>query len=255
MPEVTSKTLRNELEPVKRTKIYAEVASQIQRLISEGRVKPGDRLPPERELAEIFGVSRTSVRDAIRVLEMQGLVEPRQGEGTLVRQDPADGVIATLADSLAASKGFTADLFDMRRILEPPLARVAALRATGEDIVALEEILDAQEVRVRADEVAIAEDTAFHYRLAQVSKNQVIPKVMDVIMDLLAESRARSLQGIKRAEKSLEGHRQILEAVKHRDGQEAAERMRAHIEEIEVVLFPSRLSGGNTEPRGSGPGH
>jgi GntR family transcriptional repressor for pyruvate dehydrogenase complex len=243
MPQAVPKILRNELEPVKRTKIYSEVASQLQRLIADGRVKPGDRLPPERELAEIFGVSRTSVRDAIRVLEMQGLVEPRQGEGTLVRQYPVDGVITTLADALAASKDFTADLFDMRRILEPPLARIAALRATSEDIVALEEILNAQAARVRADEVAIAEDTAFHYRLAQVSKNQVIPKVMDVIMDLLAESRARSLQGAKRAEKSLEGHRQILEAIKRRDGEEAAERMRAHIEEIEVVLLPSRLAG------------
>jgi len=74
----------SELEPVRRTKVYEEVADRIRRLIAEGRLKAGDRLPPERELAERFGVSRTSVRDAIRALEMIGLLEPRQGDGTVV---------------------------------------------------------------------------------------------------------------------------------------------------------------------------
>jgi len=233
--ESTPDSLRSELEPVKRTKVYAEVASQIRRLIADGRIKPGDLLPPERELAEIFGVSRTSVRDAIRILEMRGLVAPRQGEGTVVLQDSVDAVVSPLADALAESRDLSADLFDMRKILEPPLARVAALRATKDDIEALEEILERQADRVRAGEVAIEEDSAFHYRVMMVSKNRVIPKVMDVVMDLLKESRVRSLHGASRARKSLEGHRQILEAIKHRDGEAAAARMREHIEEIEVV--------------------
>jgi GntR family transcriptional regulator, transcriptional repressor for pyruvate dehydrogenase complex len=235
--EAAPELLRSELEPVKRTKVYAEVASQIHRLIADGRIKPGDLLPPERELAEIFGVSRASVRDAIRILEMRGLVAPRQGEGTLVLQDAADAVVSPLADALTESRNLTADLFDMRKIFEPPLARVAALRATPEDIEALEEILERQAARVRAGEVAIAEDTAFHYHVTMISKNQVIPKVMDLVMDLLKESRVRSLDGAVRAEKSLEGHRQILDAIKRRDGEAAAERMREHIEEIEMVCF------------------
>src|SRR2546430_14593610 len=82
--------VKDELEPVRKTRIYEEVASQIQRLISEGRLRPGDHLPPERELAERFGVSRTSVRDAIRVLELMGLLEPRQGEGTVVTDRSPD---------------------------------------------------------------------------------------------------------------------------------------------------------------------
>lgn len=242
MQDTARKPLRDELEPVRRTKIYAEVASQIHRLLADGRVKPGDRLPPERELAEMFGVSRTSVRDAIRILEMHGLVEPRQGEGTVVKRNPVEGVVSPLAGALSLSEDLTADLFDMRKILEPPLAQVAALRATNEDIEALEEILDKQAARVRAAEIAIDEDTAFHYRLATVSKNRVIPRVMDVIMDLLRDSRARSLQGARRAEKSLEGHRRIMEAIKQRDGEAAAVRMREHIEEIESILFRSSMS-------------
>jgi GntR family transcriptional regulator, transcriptional repressor for pyruvate dehydrogenase complex len=232
----TSKPIREGLEPVRRTKVYAEVASQIHRLIAAGRLEPGDRLPPERELAEMFGVSRTSVRDAIRVLEMRGLVEPRHGEGTLVKQIPIDAIISPLADALAASKDLTADLFDMRRMLEPPLARVAALRATDDDIRAMVEILGRQAERVRAGGIAIEEDNAFHYRIATAAKNQVVLRVIDVVMDLLRESRARSLQGAGRAEKSLAGHRRILSAVCDRKPDEAAEAMRLHIEEIEHVL-------------------
>src|SRR2546426_12779268 len=77
--------VKDELEPVRKTRIYEEVASQIQRLISEGRLRPGDHLPPERELAGRFGVSRPPARDAIRVLELMGLLEPRQGGGTVVK--------------------------------------------------------------------------------------------------------------------------------------------------------------------------
>jgi len=226
-----------ELEPIRRTKVYAEVASQIHRLIAEGHLEPGDRLPPERELAETFGVSRTSVRDAIRVLEMRGLVEPRHGEGTLVRRVPVDAIVSPLADALAASKGLTADLFDMRKMLEPPLARAAALRATTDDVQALEEIVARHADRVRIREIAIAEDNAFHYRIAAAAKNQVVLRVMDVVMDLLKESRARSLQGPGRSEKSLEGHRRILDAIARRDPRAAAEAMRLHIEEIEQTLF------------------
>jgi GntR family transcriptional repressor for pyruvate dehydrogenase complex len=233
---------------VRKTKVYAEVAGQIHRLIAEGRLKPGDKLPPERELAEVFGVSRTSVRDAIRVLEVQGLVEPRHGEGTVVRQIAIDAIVNPLADALAQTKDLTADLFDMRKMLEPPLARAAAFRATAEDVRALEEIIERQTRRVRAGDIAIEEDNEFHYRIATAAKNQVVLRVMDVVMDLLRESRARSLQHPGRAESSLEGHRRILAAIRDRDPDGAAERMRAHIEEIEQFLFPRTERGRMSTP-------
>ena len=233
----TSRPIRDDLEPVRRTKVYAEVASQIHRLIAEGRLEPGDHLPPERDLAEMFGVSRTSVRDAIRVLEMRGLVEPRPGEGTIVKQIPIDAIVSPLADALAASKDLTADLFDMRKMLEPPLARAASLRATAEDLEAMDEILTRQAERIRVGEIAIAEDNEFHYRIATAAKNRVVLRVIDVVMDLLKDSRARSLQGPGRAGKSLNGHRRILDAIRGRDPDAAAAEMRLHIEEIEQILF------------------
>jgi GntR family transcriptional regulator, transcriptional repressor for pyruvate dehydrogenase complex len=241
--------LRETFEPVKRTKVYAEVAAQISRLIEAGRLKPGDRLPPERDLAEMFGVSRTSVRDAIRVLEMRGLVEPRHGEGTVVKQVPIDAIVIPLADALVSSKNLTADLFDMRKMLEPPLARAASLRATAEDLKTMKDILRRQAERVRAGEVAIEEDNAFHYQIARAARNQVVLAVMDVVMELLQESRARSLQGPGRAEKSLDGHRRILLAIRNGDPDLAVEAMRLHIEEIEQVLFLQHASHQNEPAR------
>jgi GntR family transcriptional repressor for pyruvate dehydrogenase complex len=229
--------IQGDLGPVRKTKVYAEVAAQIQRLIADGRLKPGDKLPPERELAEIFGVSRSSVRDAIRVLEMQGLVEPRHGDGTLVRKIPIDRLVQPFANALSANKDLAADLFDMRKMLEPPLARAAAFRATDDDVRALEQIVERQARRVAAGEVAIEDDNAFHYRIATAAKNQVVLRTMDILMDLLSDSRVRSLQAPGRAEKSLEGHRRILDAIRRRDPEAAAVRMRRHIEEIEGTLF------------------
>ena len=238
----TASSIQADLGPVRKTKVYAEVAAQIQRLIAEGRLKPGDKLPPERELAEIFGVSRSSVRDAIRVLEVQGLVEPRHGDGTVVREIPIDRLVRPLADAVSAGKDQLADLFDMRKMLEPPLARAAAFRATDEDVRALERIVERQTQRVRAGELALEDDNEFHYRIAATAKNQVVLRTMDILMDLLRDSRRRSLQGPGRAEKSLEGHRRILDAIERRDPEAAAQQMRAHIEEIEGTLFPERRS-------------
>ena len=222
---------------MRRTKVYAEVAAQIQRLIAGGRLKPGDKLPPERELAEIFGVSRSSVRDAIRVLEMQGLVEPRHGDGTLVRTIPIDRLVQPFAHALSESKDLAADLFDMRKMLEPPLARAAAFRATDDDVQELEQIVERQGRRLAAGQITIEDDNAFHYRIATAAKNQLVLRTMDILMELLSDSRVRSLQAPGRAEKSLEGHRRILDAIRRRDPEAAAVRMRRHIEEIEGTLF------------------
>ena len=169
---------------------------------------------------------------------MQGLVEPRHGDGTVVREIPIDRLVRPLADALSAGKDLIADLFDMRKMLEPPLARAAAFRATDDDVRALEQIVERQTRRVRAGELALEDDNEFHYRIATAAKNQVVLRTMDVLMDLLRDSRARSLQGPGRAEKSLEGHRRILDAIRRRDPDAAAQRMRGHIEEIEGTLFP-----------------
>ncbi|MGH2362724.1 MAG: FadR/GntR family transcriptional regulator [bacterium] len=228
--------VKSELEPVRKTKVYEGVAGQIQRLIRDGRLNPGDKLPPERELAEAFGVSRTSVRDAIRVLEMQGMVEPRQGDGTVVRDLSPDSLVNPLASVLARNSRLLTELWDVRKMLEPPLAARAAARAADEDVDKLRVILDRQAEKVRQGELAIDEDTQFHYTIATAATNSVVMRVIDVLMDLLRESRERSLQVKGRLQKSLVGHRQIFAAIESRDQAAAEAAMRQHLQEIEDVI-------------------
>lgn len=225
---------------MRRTKVYEEVAAQIRRQMAEGVLRPGDRLPAERELTEAFGVSRSSVRDAIRVLELAGLVEPRQGEGTVVHELTLDSLVSPLASVLVTRKDLLADLLEARRLIEPGIAQRAALAATEEDIEAMQAILGRQAGEIAAGRLAVEEDTAFHYRLATTARNPVILKVIDVLMDLLQTERARSLQVRGRPKRSLEGHRRILAAVRRHDQEGASQAMAQHLKEIGEILQVSQ---------------
>src|SRR5258707_11544931 len=110
---------------MRKNRIHEEVAKQIERLILE-KLRPGDKLPAERELAEMFGVSRSSIRDAIRRLDLMGLVEPRQGAGTVVREISTDVLVSPLSNVIAHKRQLVGELLDFRRMLEPPLAARAA---------------------------------------------------------------------------------------------------------------------------------
>ena len=228
--------IKSDFEVIRRNKVYEEVAKQIERLILK-KLKPGDKLPSERELAEMLQVSRSSIRDAIRGLELMGLVEPRQGAGTIVRELSAESVVNPFANSLKHQRDQVSELLDFRKMLEPPLAARAATHATDDEIAEMEEILQRQETKMALGEAAVAEDTEFHYSIALASGNTVVLKVLDVVMDLLRETRERSLQVEGRAQRSLAGHRRILAAIKRRDAESAKAAMRRHVEDVEEIVL------------------
>ncbi|MGC2535898.1 MAG: FadR/GntR family transcriptional regulator [Candidatus Sulfotelmatobacter sp.] len=222
-------------EAIPRNKVYQEVARQLERRITED-LKPGDLLPPERELVRILGVSRDSVRNAIRTLELMGLLEPRQGIGTVVCS-PAAKPSNPLATALLEKRKMVEELIDVRKMIEPPLAGRAALHISRDAIADMEDILVRQEAKVRQGELGIEEDSEFHYAIALASDNGVILKVVDVLMDLLRETRESSLQVEGRQEKSLAGHHRILSALKLGDAAAAESAMRRHLQEIETVVL------------------
>jgi GntR family transcriptional repressor for pyruvate dehydrogenase complex len=230
-------TAKAEFAAVKKTKLYEKVAQQIQGLIRDGLLKPGDKLPPERELAETFQVSRSSLRDAIRSLEVMGMLEPRQGEGTVICEITANSLVNPLATMLLRKRELVSELIDLRRIIEPPLAARAATHVTTEELNYMEAILERQLAKVNRGDLAVEEDTEFHYAIASAAKNSVVLKVVDVFMDLLRESRERSLQVKGRLAKSFAGHQRILNAIRRHDATTAEAAMRRHIEEIgEIVM-------------------
>jgi GntR family transcriptional repressor for pyruvate dehydrogenase complex len=228
--------IKSDFEVVRRNKVYEEVAKQIERLILK-KLKPGDKLPSERELAEMLQVSRSSIRDAIRGLELMGLVEPRQGAGTIVRELSAESLVNPFANALKRRQELVSELLDFRKMLEPPLAARAATRASADEISEMEEILQRQEEKQGHGDAAIAEDAEFHYNVALASGNSVVLKVLDILMDLLRETRERSLQVGGRPQKSLAGHRRILAAIKRHDAEGAKAAMRRHIEDIEEIVL------------------
>ena len=225
------------LTAVRRTRVYQDVARQLRRFIEDGRLRAGDMLPPERELAERLGVSRGSVRDAIRTLELVGLVEPRQGEGTVVADVSADALVVPLSSMLLRKRELVGELLDVRKMLEPPLAARAAVRATPDELANLERILQRQAEKNRRGLAAVEEDAEFHYAVALMAGNSVVRRVIDVLMDLLRETRARSLQVPGRPHKSLSGHRRVLAALRQGDGPAAEAAMRRHLEEIEEMVL------------------
>ena len=226
-----------EVRHVKKTRIYNEIVNQIRGLISEGRIKPGDRLPPERELAELFDASRNSVRDAMRVLEQMGLIESRQGDGTYVRSVSAERLAEPLALMLLQSRTQMRELWEVRRVLEPAIAEFAAERITEEELDELEAILAAQRRKVEAGFIALEEDTAFHYTIAEAARNTVMLRTLDTLVDLLRQSRERSLQQRDRPRYSLAGHGRILAALRRRDPSGARAEMLQHLREIEQRVF------------------
>ena len=228
--------IKSDFEVVRRHKVYEAVAKQIERLILE-KLKPGDKLPSERELAEMLQVSRSSIRDAIRGLELTGLVEPRQGAGTIVRERSAESSVNPFANALKRRKELVSELLDFRKMLEPPLAARAATHASPDEISEMEEILQRQEGKLSHGEAAIAEDAEFHYSIALASGNSIVLKVLDIVMDLLRDTRERSLQLKGRPERSLAGHRRILAAIKRHDAEAAKAAMRRHIEDVEEIVL------------------
>ncbi|MGZ6124292.1 MAG: FadR/GntR family transcriptional regulator [Myxococcales bacterium] len=224
-------------ETVHRGRVYEQVLRQIQEQIASGRLKPGDKLPPERELAERFHVSRSSVRDAIQALQLMGLVRSRQGGGTSVCEISADSLMSPLSQALAERQGLVAELLEARKMIEPALAARAAQNATDEEIDRLDELLRRQADKTRRGEPVIEEDSDFHYTIALAARNGVVRRMVDMLMDLLRESRARGMQVPGRPARSLAGHRRVVAAIRRRDPRAAHAAMLRHIREIEQILM------------------
>lgn len=240
MPEETGSRRRADrgvdVEPIKSTRIYEEIVRQIRAMIGEGRLKSGDRLPPERDLAEKFVVSRTSVREALRALESLGLVEIRPGEGTFVREVSVERLIQPLALVVASQREAIGELFEARRLLEPIIAGLAATRATPEERQEMERILDAQAKEVANGATGIAQDAQFHAAIGTAAHNRAINRILNAIMDLLSQSREESLNTAGRPERSHADHCRVLQAIVRRDPAAAEQAMRDHLVGVEALV-------------------
>ncbi|HBT46687.1 MAG TPA: GntR family transcriptional regulator [Peptococcaceae bacterium] len=223
-----------ELKPIHTRKIYEEIVRQIKELIGDGNLKPGDRLPSERELAERLGVSRASVREALTALAAMGVISVRPGEGTFVQTVRNGAIVEPLAMALLMDRQAAVDLLEARQVLESETAALAARRSSGEDIEKLGEIIKDMErqleERGRLEEET---DVRFHLAIAEAAHNSVLARLMytvsETMRQVLRDSRRRLYEAPGNSEKLLEHHRLIYQAIASRDGRAARRAMTRHL--------------------------
>ena len=172
------------------------------------------------------------MREALRALEMQGVIESRQGGGTFVRTTDTEALVPPLAAAILRGQRELAEVLEVRELIEPGIARLAATRASGEHISELETLLERQREAIEDGRPFVDEDTAFHYTLARAADNHILLRLHNVILDLLRESRQSYLHVPDRPQTSVRGHEAILAAVKRRDADAAYGASLAHITEV-----------------------
>jgi GntR family transcriptional regulator, transcriptional repressor for pyruvate dehydrogenase complex len=218
---------------VRSSRLYEQIVQQVEESIHKGAMKPGDQLPPERELAQQFGVSRTAVREAVKALREKGLVEAYPGRGTFI----TDGTSYSMRQSLdrmlrvgqAEGSGFLAEV---REILEPEIAGMAATRADAEDLASMREQVRIMDEARKDPDAFIEADLDFHLTLAEAAANPIILSLIDSIVGLLREQRMGIFQVEGGPERGQYHHKKILEAIEHKDSAGAREAMKAHLRQV-----------------------
>jgi GntR family transcriptional repressor for pyruvate dehydrogenase complex len=234
-------------EPVERKKVYELVAERLVQEISDRRLNPGDELPRERYLAEAYHVGRSSVREALRMLESRGLIAS-PGGGRLVVADYANPLNQSLSLLLRMHDGDQRELFEVRRILEVESAGLAALRRTEDDLEAMRGALRRMRQGLQSAERYVGGDVHFHMAIAAATHNRMATHMMQAIRDVLHRALLTIYQIPGSPERSLVQHGEILEAIAAGRGELARERMRQHLLRVEAeVERATGTAGGSTD--------
>jgi GntR family transcriptional regulator, transcriptional repressor for pyruvate dehydrogenase complex len=228
------------IEPVKRLNVTDSIVNQIKELVLQGKLNQGDKLPPERELMHLFEVGRPSLREALKVLEAQGLIEKTQ-KGTIISGNHDKFFTDSLMFQLYFSNSDYQEMFEARRFIERELTFLATSRATLEDLLEIEETIVDMELAINENnhEDYVSANLHFHKKIAKSSKNLVMYNLYQSINNLIehAQVKAVTVQGVMND--SLQFHKDILNAMKRRDAALASELMVNHINSVHSFLQKS----------------
>jgi len=218
-------------------RLYENVIEQIMNLIKNNELKPGDKLPPERELAAKLSISRGSLREAFRVLESRGLIKSKPGGGRFIREIRKNSRNNTENIILSLEKSSILELLEAREMFEVEIVELAAQRATAEDIELIKEALNKinEEEELKHGKETES-DTEFHLAIASASHNFVFVNIIKLHLDLLKETRGKTWKITGRREKQYQEHQAILQAIKEHDAKKAGETMLKHLKNVREVL-------------------
>lgn len=221
--------------------LWSVAVDQLRELIDSGRIVPGTRLPSERDLCRQLGISRVSLREALRVLQHMGYIEVRRGTGTFARApDPPENV---LEGWLQAHEDLVEKLFELRMLIEPGIAALVAARAQADVVERLQATIDQMREADRDDDVpgCIGADAEFHHVLGHGTGNSVIGGLMTEAMNGTGDERRASLAVPGQTQRAIEGHQSILRAIAQGDPQAARQAMERHLRDAQRYLAQWRM--------------
>jgi GntR family transcriptional repressor for pyruvate dehydrogenase complex len=232
--KTVSTGLENAMYKIVRTsRLYEQIVQQVEESVQKGVLKQGDKLPPERDLAQQFGVSRTAVREAVKALREKGLVEAFPGRGTFIMDSSPYTFRLSLDRMMKTSQGEGLTyLTEVREIMEPEIAAMAAARADNDALATMRESVAIMDQAKKDPEAFIEADLDFHLALAEAAANPIILSLIDSIVGLLREQRMGVFQVEGGPERGQYHHKRIMEAVEHRDSAGAREAMKAHLRQV-----------------------
>ena len=219
-------------EPIERRTVYELVAERLLEHISQRRLRPGDALPTERELTQVYHVGRSSVREALRMLQSNGLIKPA-GKGVFVVAEFANPLNHSLHLLLTLRETDLRELFEVRKILEGETAALAAARRTDEDLAQMERAIVEMVEGLAAQDWYIEADLRFHLTIAAATRNRIALRMMQAVRDLLQRALSSIYHIPGSPQRSIEQHRLILDAIARGDAAGARRQMQEHLARVE----------------------
>lgn len=219
-------------EPIERRTVYELVAERLLEHISQRRLRPGDALPTERELTQVYHVGRSSVREALRMLQSNGLIKPA-GKGVFVVAEFANPLNHSLHLLLTLRETDLRELFEVRKILEGETAALAAARRTDEDLAQMERAIAEMVEGLAAQDWYIEADLRFHLTIAAATRNRIAWRMMQAVRDLLQRALSSIYHIPGSPQRSIEQHRLILDAIARGDAEGARRQMQEHLARVE----------------------
>ena len=218
---------------VRTSRLYEQIVQQIEESVLNGTLKPGDQLPAERDLAQRLGVSRTAVREAVKALREKGLVEAYSGRGTFVTDGTSQAARQSfdLMIKIGQQEG-SPHLAELRLLLEPGIAALAAQRIKDEDLATMREAVAVMDRSQKDPAAYIEADLDFHLALAEAAGNPLILSLIDSIVGLLREQRMKIFNVEGGPQRGQVHHKNILQAMERRDPEMARSAMRVHLEQV-----------------------
>lgn len=214
---------------------YQKLSERLRQFMANGHFQNGDKLPPERALAEAFGVSRSSIRDAIRILAQGGLLESRQGDGTYVRTPQMEEIRAAIIAAVDSENLAFDEIMEFRKIVEPAIGALAAMRRTREQLDHLKIVTCDQQRRLLTGQDDGDLDARFHLQLAECSGNTLLARTVAGLNEVYAKGRTAELRSEEWRRFSVSSHLHIIDALERRSPEDCRKAVEEHLATVSTT--------------------